>query len=178
LFKDLRDGGRHASNTRAVAAYKMPISIDRDFARMASPIVVRVAADACLLHVRKLAPSEMEALIYCILRHFSLWTEQDASPQLHRQQPSNTGRSGSPSPESDGEIQHIDVCVALIQNVCFVRSIPLFEASGLIYAIRDCVIEEFRLERLRAGSDGESEGEEEAGSRFFDLLVFELLKGY
>ena len=166
----------------------MPISIDRDFARMASPIVVRVAADACLLHVRKLAPSELEALIYCILRHFSLWTEQDASPQPHRQQPHDTARSGSPSPvrpalesvpeslESDGEIQHIDVCVALIQNVCFVRSIPLFEASGLIYAIRDCVLEDFRLERLRAGSDGDSEEGEEA--RFFDLLVFELLKGY
>jgi hypothetical protein len=146
----------------------MLISIDRDFARMASPIVVRVAADPCLLHVRKLAPSELEALIYCILRHFSLWTEQQAGPRLHRQQPL----------ESEGEIQQMDVCIALIQNVCFVRSIPLFEASGLVYAIRDCILANFRLERLRAGSDGESEGEEEAGSRFFDLLVFELLKGY
>jgi hypothetical protein len=145
----------------------MPISIDRDFARMASPIVVRLAADACLLHVRKLAPSELEALIYCILRHFSLWTAQQASPRLNRQQPF----------DSEGEIQQMAVCVALIQNVCFVRSIPLFEASGLVYAIRDCVIEDFRLERLRAGSDGDSE-EEEAGARFFDLLVFELLKGY
>ena len=119
---------------------------------MASAIVARVNADPCVVHVRKLAASELEALIYCILRHVSLW--------------------------SDGEVQQVDLCVALIQNVCFIRSIPLFEASDLVYAIRDSVLEDFRLARLRAGSDGEFSDARESYERFFDLLAFELLKGY
>ena len=126
----------------------MPISIDREFSRIVKPIVERVQADAALLHAGQVPPSEMEALIYCILRHFAGWSE--------------------------GKAQQLDVCVALIQNVCFVRSIPLFEAAEVVYAIRDCVTEDLRLERLR--SDGEPD-DPEAG-RFFDLLVFELLKGY
>lgn len=126
----------------------MPISIDREFARIVKPIVERVHADAALLHAGQVPPSEMEALIYCVLRHFDGW--------------------------SQGKPQQLDVCVALIQNVCFVRSIPLFEAAEVLYAIRDCVMEDLKLERLR--SDGEAH-HSEAG-RYFDLLVFELLKGY
>jgi hypothetical protein len=130
----------------------MPISINGDFASVASTIVELVAADDSLEHVRKLRRTELEAMIYCILRHFARWR--------------------------DGDLKQVDVCVALMQNVCFVHSIPLFESSGLVYAIRDRVLEDIRIERLRAGSSSEPHGLEEEGVRFFDLLVFELIRGY
>lgn len=122
--------------------------------RLAAPTVARVAQDSCLEHVRKLPASELEALIYCILRDFVRW--------------------------SAGEILQLDSCCALIENICFIRSVPRFEASCLLYALRDNVLEAERVERVRSGSEFEPDGPEEetAGNRFFDLLVFELLKGY
>jgi hypothetical protein len=138
----------------AVAVHKMTFSVDRDFVRVTAPTVDRVAQDPCLEHIRKLPASELEALIYCILRHFARW--------------------------SSGEILQLDACNTLIGNICFVRSVPRFEAACLVYAIRDNVLEIDKMERLRSGSEFEPSGPEDegAGTRFFDLLVFELLKGY
>lgn len=137
-----------------MAVHKVTFSVDRDFVRVTAPTVDRVAQDSCLEHVRKLPASELEALTYCILRHFVRW--------------------------SSGEILQLDACSTLISNICFVRSVPLFEAACLLYAIRDNVLEIDRMERLRSGSEFEPNGPEEdgTGTRFFDLLVFELLKGY
>lgn len=137
-----------------MAVQKVSLSVDRDFVRVAAPTVDRVAQDPCLEHVRKLPSSELEAMIYCILRHFVRW--------------------------SSGEILQLDSCCTLIENICFVRSVPRFEAACLLYAIRDNVVELDRMARLHSGSEFEPNGPEEegAGSRFFDLLVFELLKGY
>jgi hypothetical protein len=135
-----------------VAVPKLPISLDRDFARIADPMVERVAQDSCLEHLRKLPSSELEALIYCTLRCFSR---------------SLAGESGQ-----------ISACAALTANLCFVRSVPLFEASCLLYALRDSVAEIDKLERLRIGTYTEPNGPDKGGTGFFDLLVFELLKGY
>ena len=137
-----------------MAVHKVTFSVDRDFVRVTAPTVDRVAQDPCLEHVRKLPASELEALIYCILRHYVRW--------------------------SRGEILQLEACSTLIGNICFVRSVPRFEAACLLYAIRDTVSGIDRMERLRSGSDFEPNGPEEdsSGSQFFDLLVFELLKGY
>lgn len=147
----LKDGGRHALLQIAVAVPKVSISVDRDFARLTPLIAERVAADPCLERVRSLPVSEFEALLYCILRHFSRWCEHDE--------------------------EQMEACTTLIENVCFVRSVPRFEAASLVYAIRDSVLDIFRLERLRSGASGVGPLDEDAG-RFFDLLVFELLRGY
>ncbi len=112
----------------------------------------RVIQDPCLEHLRKLPHSELEALIYCTLRHLSRWLK--------------------------GEAQQTNACATLIYNLCFVRSVPLFEASCLLYALRDSVVEVDKLDRLRAGTYAEPNGDGEVGPRFFELLVFELLKGY
>lgn len=133
-----------------MAVHNISISLDRDFPRLAAPTVERVAQDPCLEHLRRLPASEMEALIYCILRHYFAW--------------------------ANGDVRQMDACATLIGNVCFVRSLPLFEASGLLYALRDIILDLERMESLRAGV--EPDGSEEAATRFFDLLVFELLKGY
>lgn len=135
-----------------MALPKVSISVDRDFPRVAAPTVERVGHDPCLEHIRKLPVSELEAFIYCVLRHFSRWAE--------------------------GEVQQLAACAALIGNICFVRSVPLFEAACLLYAIRENVIGTYRMQLLRAGGYIEPDGSEEDGTRFFDLVVFELLKGY
>jgi len=135
-----------------VAVHKGSLSVDRDFARVAAPTVDRVAQDPCLEHVRKLPASELEAMIYCILRHYVRWC--------------------------GGEIPQLDACAALIYNMCFIRSVPRFEAACLLYAIRDSAIEVDKMERLRAGSNYDPNGDDDERSRFFDFLVFELLKGY
>jgi len=93
---------------------------------------------------------DLESLVYCILRHYASW--------------------------ADGDVRQIGACVRLLGNVCFVRSLPLFEASVLLYAIRDVVFDDARIECLRAG--GEPEESDLNGARFFDLVSFELLKGY
>jgi hypothetical protein len=123
------------------------IPVDRVFQLAALPIIGRVAQDPCLEHVRRLPASELEAFIYCVLRHFSRW--------------------------SAGDVQQLETCATLIGNICFVRSVPLLEAACLLYAIRENVIAtcKFRLLREPGGSKHEA-------TRFFDLLVFELLKGY
>ncbi len=133
-----------------MAVHKLSVSLDRDFARIAGPATERVLQDPCLEHLRKLPAAELEALLYCTLRHLSRWLS--------------------------GEAQQTDACSTLITNLCFVRSVPLFEASGLLYALRDSVVEIDKLERLRSGTD--IEPNEEAAPRFFELLVFGLLKGY
>ena len=137
-----------------MAVHKVTFSVDRDFERVAAPTVERVTQDPCLEHFRKLPASELEALIYCVLRHFARW--------------------------ASGETLQLDACAALIANLCFVRSVPVFEASFLLYAMRDSLSEIDRMERLRSGSEFEPNGPEEgsAEARFFDLLAFELLKGY
>ena len=135
-----------------MAVHKLLISVDRDFERVAAPTVERISQDACLEHVRKLPASELEALIYCILRNFSRW--------------------------SDGDTPQLDACLALLRNSCFIRSIPLFEAAGLLYTIRDCTLDLHRIDNLRSGIYPEPTSAEENAARFFDLLVFELLKGY
>lgn len=136
----------------AVPADKVTFSVDRNFTLVTAPTIERVAVDSCLEHVRKLPAPELEALIYCILRHFVRW--------------------------SRGEIQQLPSCVALISNLCFVRSVPLFEAACLLYAIRDCLSDIDRMERLRSGSDLQSDDAPGECALFFDLIVFELLKGY
>ncbi len=135
-----------------MAVHKLSVSLDRDFARIAGPTIGRVLQDPCLEHLQRLPSSELEALIYCTLRNLSRWV--------------------------GGEPQQTSACAALITNLCFVRSVPLFEASCLLYALRDTVVEIDKLERLRAGINADPIGAEEAGPRFFELLVFELLKGY
>ena len=135
-----------------MAVHKLSVSLDRDFARIAGPTIERVLRDPCLEHLRRLPASELEALIYCTLRHLSRWVS--------------------------GEPQQTSASATLITNLCFVRSVPLFEASCLLYALRDTVVEIDKLERLRAGINSDPIGTEEAGPRFFELLVFELLKGY
>lgn len=135
-----------------MAVQKVPISLERDFARIAAPTVERAANDPCLEHARKLPAAELEALLYCILRHYARWIT--------------------------GEVRQMDACIALIGNLCFVRSVPLFEAAELIYSLRDSVSDVQRVESLRAGHAAEENGLDEGAGRFFDLLVFELLKGY
>jgi len=133
-----------------VAVHKLSISLDRDFPRVAPPTVDRVAHDTCLHHLRKISAQDLESLIYCILRHYASW--------------------------ADGDARQIGACVRLLGNVCFVRSLPLFEISVLLYAIRDVVLDDTRMESLRAGS--EPDDSDLQAARFFDLVAFELLKGY
>jgi hypothetical protein len=133
-----------------VAVHRVSISLDRDFARVAAPTVERVAQDPCLEHFRKLPSAEVEALLYCVLRHYF-------------------GRMG-------GDVRQMEACVRLLADVCFIRSAPLFEAATLLYSLRDVLRDIEHVEWLRAGV--EPNGPEEQSARFFDLVVFELLKGY
>src|SRR5580658_8418236 len=98
----------------------MPVSTDRDFSRMAAPVLERVASDPALGPFRRLSTSELEALIYCILRHFTLW--------------------------SQGANHQTSISISLLRNICFIRSIHPRDASNLIYTIRDCVQAEVRLD--------------------------------
>ena len=133
-----------------MAVHKLSISLDRDFPRVAPPTVDRVAQDPCLHHLRKMSAQDLESLVYCILRHYASWAE--------------------------GDVRQIGACVRLLGNVCFVRSLPLFEVSVLLYAIRDVIVDDMRMESLRAGA--EPDESDLNASRFFDLVAFELLKGY
>ena len=135
-----------------MAVYKATFSVDQDFASVVRPTLERIAHDPCLEHVRKPPSGEIEALIYCILRNYTGWAA--------------------------GDIPQLDTCSALIKNFSFVRSIPFFEAACLLDTIRESVLEIDRMARLRSGPDFEPEGAEDRNVRFFDLLVFDLLKGY
>ncbi len=73
----------------------------------------------------------------------------------------------------EGEEQEENRCVQFLESTCFALSIPLVEAAYALYVVRDGI-----MEVLCAGEEsGKSESIQQV-TRFFDLLVRDLLRRY